>query len=161
MFLCIESPRGPLGCTAEAGWSESDLIWILLQTLYLVYFRDNGRLESIIVLGGELMGCRETLGTRESGADEGWSASGRGRPSAACCEAPRVACLPHWCCSRDSERCGGSAYFNQLLLPPNSLPFLPRTPQPVCLSVHPGSARTQAPESSSPFPTRVEDTGLT
>lgn len=67
MFLCIESPWGTLNCTAKAGRRESDLIWVLLQALYLFYFRGNGRLESIIVLGGELMRCRETLGTLERG----------------------------------------------------------------------------------------------
>lgn len=64
MFLYSVSPWGILGFAAKAGGSESDLIWIPLQVLYLFYFRDNSRLESIIVLGGELMRCRVTLGKR-------------------------------------------------------------------------------------------------
>lgn len=61
VFLCNESPWGSFAFTVKAGWSESDLIWILLPALYLFYFRDDSRLESIMVPWGKLMHCRETL----------------------------------------------------------------------------------------------------
>lgn len=154
VFLCIESPWRILGFTAKAGWSESDLIWILLQALYLFYFRDNSRLESIIVLGGKLMWCRETLGKLAQGEREREKVKCRLKSAAQTSTAtskspPHVSTVfckgsgsrPLLCWLRDRARFGYS--LNQPFCPPKLLPLSPAAlPPACCLSFHPGTAAT-------------------
>lgn len=138
------------------------MIWILLQALYLFYFRDNSRLESIIVLGGKLMRCREPLAIWAEGEREGCKLERRWKTGDQASAAltplssqPRVGTLfcqgsgsvPLLVLVKGQRGSGNSASMNQILCPPDPGPSAAALTWPSSLPVC-GSRSCRSPSSN-------------
>lgn len=148
------------------------MIWILLQALYLFYFRDNSRLESIIVLGGKLMRCREPPAIRAEGEREGcklerrWKTGDQaGAALAPLSSQPGVGALfcqgsgsvPLLVLVKGQRGSGSSVSMSQLLCPPDPGPSAAALTWPSSLPVvGPGAAGAPASVAFSPIPRRAE-----